>query len=68
MTGRTAYVRRRPNRNSTKKHAMRGVIYLPASWTGTKVKVVANGKWESFKKRLRIAETKLRQIERTVKC
>jgi len=68
MTGRTAYVRRRPNRNSTKTHAMRGVIYLPESFTGKKVKIVTVKNWELFKKRLRIAETKLRKIERIIKC
>lgn len=66
MQGRTAYVRRRPNRGD-KRNAMRGVIYLPNQFTGKKVKVVTIKYWEALKRRLRTDETKLRRIRNIVK-
>lgn len=63
----TRYVRKRPARGDRRIKIKRGVIYLTGAWVGRKVKVVNFSTYLGIVKRLRLAETRLRKINKISK-
>lgn len=63
---RSAIVKTRSPRRYRVTKNPKGVIYLPSSWVGVKVKVVNRSYWVNIIKRLHNIEAKLSRIKKEI--